>query len=86
MIGCVVFGTAPAEETFRCGSKLDRYRHDAGRGPGALRRANVRSVEEQDVRSGNQVVGKTKVHRWIYESYSSTRTLVFDQDRLTSIE
>ncbi len=44
------------------------------------------TVETQDVRSGNQVVGKTEVHRWTYESYSATRVLVFDQDRLMSIE
>jgi len=32
------------------------------------------------------VVGQTKVHRWNYESYSTTRVLVFDADTLKSIE
>jgi hypothetical protein len=44
------------------------------------------SVEVQDVRSGNQVVGKTEVQRWTYASYSTTRVLVFDQDTLKAIE
>jgi hypothetical protein len=43
-------------------------------------------VDVQDVRSGNRVVGTTEVHRWTYESYSGTRVLVFDQDKLRSIE
>lgn len=45
-----------------------------------------KSVEVQDVRSGNQVVGKTEVQRWTYASYSTTRVLVFDQDTLKAIE
>jgi Protein of unknown function (DUF2845) len=86
VIGCVVFGTAPAEETFRCGSKLIGIGMTQGEVLAHCGEPTTRSMEEQDVRSGNQVVGKTTVHRWTYESYSSTRTLIFDQDRLTSIE
>ena len=86
MIGCVVFGTAPAEETFRCGSKLIGVGMTQGEVLAHCGEPTSRSAEEHDVRSGNQVVGKTTIHRWTYESYSSTRTLVFDQDRLTSIE
>jgi hypothetical protein len=45
-----------------------------------------KTVEVQDVRSGNRVVGKTEVQRWTHASYSTTRVLVFDQDTLKAIE
>jgi hypothetical protein len=45
-----------------------------------------KTVEVQDVRSGNRVVGETEVQRWTYASYSATRVLVFDQDTLKAIE
>lgn len=86
LILIVVSESAAADEVFRCGGKLIQ----AG-----LTKAEVlqlcgaptsKSVEVQDVRSGNQVVGKTEVQRWTYESYSATRVLVFDQDTLRSIE
>jgi hypothetical protein len=31
-------------------------------------------------------VGQTTVHRWTYESYSATRVLVFDREKLASIQ
>jgi hypothetical protein len=77
--------SAVAGETFRCGNKLIE--------PG-MTRAQVlqycgeptsRTEEEQDVRSGPQVVGKTTLYRWTYDSYSQKRVLVFDQDTLKSI-
>jgi len=45
------------------------------------------SIEEQDVRSGNRVVGKTQVHTWRYARGSGQRTAVleFDQENLMSI-
>ena len=79
-------GMGVADDTFRCGNRLIE--------PG-MTRAEVlalcgeptsKAVEVQDVRSGNQVVGKTEVQRWTYASYSTTRVLVFDQDTLKAIE
>jgi hypothetical protein len=76
---------AVADDTFRCGNRLIE--------PG-MTRAEVlalcgeptsKTIELQDVRSGNQVVGKTEVQRWTYASYSTTRVLVFDQDTLKTI-
>jgi hypothetical protein len=46
----------------------------------------TKDVEDVDVRSGNQVVGRTAVWRWTYESSGTTRVLVFDRDTLKSIE
>jgi hypothetical protein len=85
---CVVapMGLAVADDTFRCGNRLIE--------PGMTRtevlamygEPTSKTVEVQDVRSGNQVVGKTEVQRWTYASYSTTRVLVFDQDTLKAIE
>lgn len=75
-----------ADETFRCGSRLIEV---------GMTRAEVleycgeptsKSVEVQDVRSGTRIVGTTEVQRWTYESYQATRVLVFDQEKLRSIE
>lgn len=86
LAGTVAFGTAPADESFRCGSKLIGVGMTQSEVLAHCGEPTARSMEEQDVRSGNRIVGKTTLYRWTYESYSATRTLVFDQDRLTSIE
>jgi Protein of unknown function (DUF2845) len=86
IVGIAAFGAATADESFRCGSKLIVVGMTQQEVLSFCGEPNSRSVEVQDVRSGNQVVGTTTLHRWTYESYSSTRVLVFDQDRLTAIE
>jgi Protein of unknown function (DUF2845) len=86
MAGSAVFGTARADESFRCGSKLIGVGMTQSEVLAHCGEPTSRSVEVQDVRSGNQVVGTTQLHKWTYESYSTTRVLVFDQDRLTSIQ
>lgn len=85
---CVVapMGVAVADDTFRCWSRLIE---PCMTGPEVLQpcgEPTSKTVEVQDVRSGNQVVGKTEVQRWTYASYSATRVLVFDQNTLKSIE
>jgi hypothetical protein len=42
--------------------------------------------EEQDVRSGNRVVGTTTFHRWYYARGGVTHVMTFDQDRLVEID
>ena len=84
--GSAVFGTARADESFRCGSKLIGVGMTQSEVLAHCGEPTSRSVEAQDVRSGSQVVGTTQLHKWTYESYSTTRVLVFDQDRLTSIQ
>ena len=82
----VAAAPAVADGTLRCGNKLVE--------PGLTQAAvlaqcgepTTKSVETQDVRSGPRVVGTTQVSRWTYESYSATRVLVFDGDRLVSIQ
>lgn len=85
-VGLAIAWTLRADETFRCGNRLIE--------PGMTRtdvlamcgEPTSKTIEVQDVRSGNQVVGKTEVQRWTYASYSATRVLVFDQDTLKAIE
>jgi len=78
--------TATADESFRCGSRIIKT---------GMTRTEVRQycgapaaedVEIQDVRSGNQVVGKTTVYRWTYKFAGAERLLEFDEDTLKSIE
>lgn len=85
LCGAVV-NLAQADATFRCGSKLVEVGMTQAEILEHCGEPSSKSVEVQDVRSGTQVVGKTEVQRWTYESYQATRVLVFDQERLRSIE
>ena len=75
-----------ADDTFRCGNRLIEPGMTRAEVLGLCGEPASKSVEVQDVRSGNQVVGKTEMQRWTYASYSTTRVLVFDQDTLKAIE
>ena len=85
---CVLapIGIAAADDTFRCGNRLIEPGMTQAEVLGLCGEPTSKTVETQDVRSGTQVVGKTEVQRWTYESYSATRVLVFDQDTLKAIE
>ena len=82
----VVGATAVADDSFRCGGKII----DVGMTQSEVLKycgdPTSKAVEEQDVRSGKQVVGKTQVQRWTYDAYSAKRVLVFDQEKLIAIE
>lgn len=75
-----------ADVTFRCGSELVKPGMTQKEVLSQCGEPDTRTVEDQDVRSGNQVTGKTQVSHWTYSSYGATRVLVFDQDRLVGIE
>jgi hypothetical protein len=77
---------ALADEGMRCGSRIIEIGATQAEVLAQCGEPTARSVDVQDVHSGNRVVGTTEVHRWTYESYSAKRVLVFDQDRLRSIE
>ena len=78
---------ASADDTLRCGSKIVRTGMTMSEVKGYCGSPSSSSVEEQDVRSGNRVVGKTQVHTWRYDRGSGQRTAVleFDQEKLMSI-
>jgi hypothetical protein len=86
MVGSVLAGATLADDSFRCGSRIIELGMTQSQVLEHCGDPTSRTVEEHDVRSGNQVVGKTQMHRWTYESYTATRVLVFDQDRLIDIE
>jgi hypothetical protein len=77
---------AAADGTFRCGSKLIELGMTPGQVLEQCGEPTSKDEEVHDVRSGPQVVGKTTVARWTYSSYSATRVLVFDADKLVRIE
>lgn len=83
----LIFAMPANAETLRCGSKIV----DTGMSMDEVKKhcgnPSSSSIEEQDVRSGNRVVGKTQVHTWLYNrgSGQNTAVLVFDQEKLMSI-
>jgi len=79
-------GVARADGDFRCGSKIITTGMTQSQVLDACGEPATKDVEDVDVRSGNQVVGRTAVWRWTYESSGTTRVLVFDRDTLKSIE
>ena len=87
-VACVGTSVAPAvaDGTFRCGNELIEPGMTQGQVLAQCGAPTSKSEETQDVRSGPQVVGKTTVSRWTYASYSATRVLVFDGDKLVRIE
>lgn len=82
----VPMSMAVADASFRCGTRLVTPGMTQAEVSALCGEPTSKSVETQDVRSGARVVGRTEVQRWTYESYSTTRVLVFDQDTLKAIE
>ena len=79
---------AVADDTIRCGSKLVTIGMSAAEVLEYCGEPSSREVEEQDIRSGNRVVGKTQINRWTYSrgSAGEPKVLEFDQDKLTTIK
>jgi len=84
----LVAGPAVADNRpFRCGSKIIYV---------GMTRASVldycgeptkKSTELREVRSDkNRILGVTEIERWLYDSYGATRSLVFLDDKLQTIE
>jgi hypothetical protein len=72
--------------TLRCGSKLVKVGMTEAEVTNYCGQPASKEIEDQDVRAGNRVVGTTQVQRWTYKHYGATRVLVFDQDKLISIQ
>ena len=75
-----------ADESFVCGSKIIALGLTQAEVLAQCGEPASKDVQEEAVRSGNRKVGVTQTSRWTYSSYSSTRVLVFDGDRLVGIE
>jgi Protein of unknown function (DUF2845) len=79
-------GVAVADENMRCGSKIIVTGMTRSEVLTHCGEPTAKSEEVLPVRTGNQVVGHTVQYRWTYEAYSQTRVLLFDQDKLMSIQ
>jgi hypothetical protein len=79
-------GAAVADDGFRCGSKIIVVGMTQAEVLESCGAPTSRTEEAVPVRSGPQVVGTTRMHQWTYSSFNSTRVLVFDADKLVSIQ
>ena len=85
VVAILASGASAQDLTLRCGSKLITVGMTEAEVTKHCGQPASKEVEDQDVRSGNRVVGTTQVQRWTYKHYGATRVLVFDQDKLISI-
>lgn len=78
---------AEAADTLRCGSKIVETGMSMAEVENYCGSPDSSETIDQDVRSGNRVVGTTQLHRWTYERASGQNAAVleFDQDKLLSI-
>jgi len=83
----LLWATASNADTLRCGSKIVQTGMTMAEVKKYCGNQSSTSIEEQDVRSGPRVVGKTQIHTWRYNRSSTQRTAVleFDQEKLMSI-
>ncbi|MFO1394292.1 MAG: DUF2845 domain-containing protein [Steroidobacteraceae bacterium] len=77
---------ARSDDTMRCNGRVISVGMNKAQVQAACGAPDSAEDVPQPVRSGNQVVGQTVQSRWTYDSGTVTRVLVFDQDRLISIE
>jgi hypothetical protein len=77
---------ALADDSFVCGSRIIELGLTQAEVLAQCGAPTSEDVQEEAVRSGNRTVGVTQKSRWTYASYSSTRVLVFDGDKLVGIE
>jgi hypothetical protein len=77
---------ALADDSFVCGSRIIELGQTQDEVVAQCGEPTSKDVQEEAVRSGNRTVGVTQKSRWTYASYSSTRVLVFDGDKLVGIE
>jgi len=88
LMTAILFMTFSASaETLRCGNKIVDVGMSMADVEKYCGRPSSKMVEEQDVRAGNRVVGKTQLHIWHYNRSSGQNTAVlqFDLERLVSI-
>jgi hypothetical protein len=81
-------GSAIADDTLRCGSKIVRTGMTMTEVKKYCGNPSSTSIEVQNVHAGPRVVGTTEIHTWRYNRSSTQRTAVleFDQEELKSIK
>ena len=85
LLCATVAGMAVADEGMRCGNKVIQTGMTQTEVLQYCGEPTSKATEQVPVRSGNQISGTTAMHTWTYKSYSATRVLRFDQDKLVSI-
>jgi hypothetical protein len=86
LLAVLPLAAAIADEGFHCGGKIIETGMTQAEVLKHCGAPTSKTTEAVPVRSGNQVVGTTQSQRWTYSSWSTTRVLVFDQDRLVAIQ
>ena len=77
LVALTLVGASPAfADTLRCGSKIVETGMSMTEVKKYCGSPSSTSVEEQDVRSGNRVVGTTEFHIWRYNRMSGQDTAV----------
>jgi hypothetical protein len=71
---------------FRCGSRIIVVGMTQAEVLQHCGAPTSKTTQDVPVHSGNRVVGTTQNERWTYSSYSATRVLQFDGDRLVAID
>jgi hypothetical protein len=76
-----------ATETLRCGNKIVQTGMTMEEVENYCGKPSTSTVEVQDVRSGNRVIGTTELHYWTYDRATGQNAAVlkFDQEKLLSI-
>jgi hypothetical protein len=74
----IVTAPSAAEDTLRCGSKIVQTGMTMTEVKKYCGNPSSTSIEEQDVRAGPRVVGKTQIHIWRYDRYAGQRTAVLE--------
>lgn len=87
LVFAVGIGTAHAEETLRCGSKIVSVGMTAAEVKKYCGKPSSTEVEEHVVRAAGRIVGTTQLNIWTYKRGNSQAAAVleFDQDQLLSI-
>ena len=86
LLAAAPVAAAVADDNFVCGSRIIELGLTQAEVLAQCGAPTSKDVKEEAVRSGNRAVGVTQKSRWTYASYSSTRVLVFDGDKLVGIE
>lgn len=82
LLACLALPLTASASSLRCGSKIIKLGMSSAEVLSFCGEPDQREVEEQDVRSGNRVIGTTQVNIWTYNQAGSRKVLEFDQDRL----
>lgn len=87
VFGILALANAAAADTLRCGNKLVETGMTMAQVEEFCGQPSESETIDQDVRSGNRIVGTTQVHKWTYDRASGQNAAVleFDQEKLLSI-